>query len=465
MPASLTRRSLVTGIGTGGIGVGGLALLAPNALADTPFTSFAFAATGTPALRTMPDRLAEIKNVLDFGADPTGQTDSWRAIQAAINWTSGANRGTIFFPPGTYDVSQPLTFNYNGALSIRFLGAGAASTTITYWHGGGFTGNWIFDRSNVNGGSPNYQPGPIVFESLSVTAQGGASTVGCVRIGSTMGAAFRDCSFSGNVCVTTEDSAGSSSKNVFFDNCRFNNNGTNTPANAVILGGGGALYNCDFVGCDSGIVAYGSGFSINGCRLEDCNTAIGFGKDSGGTARTTSAFSIIGTEFEANLTNIDFLAPCSGFHISGGGIGHDGSAGYLQNATSVYGVNMRAGNAQAGFFEGCNFGGPLTTAAFAIGNASSRANVVFSGCSGSQLGSTGVGWILPTNSYTAFFDNCNTQPIWTFAQLPTGGNGFEGDEFNISDSNTATWGATATGGGSNHVLVRYNGSNWTVVGK
>lgn len=36
---------------------------------------------------------------------------------------------------------------------------------------------------------------------------------------------------------------------------------------------------------------------------------------------------------------------------------------------------------------------------------------------------------------------------------------------NFSDSNTATWGATVAGGGANHVLARYNGTNWTVVGK
>lgn len=41
----------------------------------------------------------------------------------------------------------------------------------------------------------------------------------------------------------------------------------------------------------------------------------------------------------------------------------------------------------------------------------------------------------------------------------------EGMEYNIIDSNTATWGATAAGGGSNHVKLRYNGTNWTVVGK
>lgn len=36
---------------------------------------------------------------------------------------------------------------------------------------------------------------------------------------------------------------------------------------------------------------------------------------------------------------------------------------------------------------------------------------------------------------------------------------------NVSDSNTATWGATVAAGGTNHILARYNGTNWTVVGK
>lgn len=35
----------------------------------------------------------------------------------------------------------------------------------------------------------------------------------------------------------------------------------------------------------------------------------------------------------------------------------------------------------------------------------------------------------------------------------------------ITDSSTATWGATITGGGSNHVLGYYNGTNWTVMAK
>lgn len=34
----------------------------------------------------------------------------------------------------------------------------------------------------------------------------------------------------------------------------------------------------------------------------------------------------------------------------------------------------------------------------------------------------------------------------------------------VTDSDTATWGATISGGGANVVLAWYNGTNWTVIG-
>ena len=51
----------------------------------------------------------------------------------------------------------------------------------------------------------------------------------------------------------------------------------------------------------------------------------------------------------------------------------------------------------------------------------------------------------------------------TFAGLPSPP--VEGMLASITDGSSATWGATVAGGGTNHVLVRYNGTNWTVVGK
>lgn len=49
-----------------------------------------------------------------------------------------------------------------------------------------------------------------------------------------------------------------------------------------------------------------------------------------------------------------------------------------------------------------------------------------------------------------------------FASLPTA---TEGMLVAVTDSNTSTWGATIAGGGANHVLAYYNGTNWTVAGK
>ena len=51
-------------------------------------------------------------NVVEYGADPTGVNDSTGAIQAAINAAAPKSygaAGTVFFPPGIYLVSSPLT--------------------------------------------------------------------------------------------------------------------------------------------------------------------------------------------------------------------------------------------------------------------------------------------------------------------------------------------------------------------
>lgn len=48
-----------------------------------------------------------------------------------------------------------------------------------------------------------------------------------------------------------------------------------------------------------------------------------------------------------------------------------------------------------------------------------------------------------------------------YASLPTAA---AGDIAYVTDSSTATWGATIAGGGANKVLAFYNGTNWTVAG-
>jgi hypothetical protein len=99
---------------------------------------------------------------------------------------------------------------------------------------------------------------------------------------------------------------------------------------------------------------------------------------------------------------------------------------------------------------------------------------------------TGDDWIMPTADASKtglWFENCTTANLpagyttglnslnRSYASLPgnSGSNTnypvYYGMEYSIVDCNTATWGATAAGGGSNQVSVRYNGANWTVTGK
>ena len=61
---------------------------------------------GTGAVaRNVQEKLREWVSVLDFGADPTGDTDSRASIQAALDYAL-ANDKEVFFPSGTYSIQS-----------------------------------------------------------------------------------------------------------------------------------------------------------------------------------------------------------------------------------------------------------------------------------------------------------------------------------------------------------------------
>ena len=302
-------------------------------MADIPFTSYQFPTTdaGTATHpRSMPVRLAEVKNVIDFGADPTGNagtaTATRTAIQNAIDATSGPNRGTIYFPMGVYKVDAPITFNYNGNLSICFRGELGASVE------GGFA-DYVFKRAL---GTPNNTPGGRVFEGLGITNSHPSG--GCLQLGSTIGGVIRDCGFSGFIGITTEDAPGVSSKNISIIDCQFGMGaGTETGAHYIIIGGGGSIQNCALVGTDTAVRAYGSGLHCSGNRQERNNTVWLLGKDSANNPVGLSGFSIVGSTFEGNWIGFDLAGPCNGFYIgSHHMMGHDFSnAGFKRLALTA----------------------------------------------------------------------------------------------------------------------------------
>ncbi len=66
------------------------------------------------------------------------------------------------------------------------------------------------------------------------------------------------------------------------------------------------------------------------------------------------------------------------------------------------------------------------------------------------------------NAITQFEEPLRTTPT-TYSTLPTCAAGTEGSQRAITDSTTATWGATIAGGGTTHVLAYCDGTHWTVM--
>jgi hypothetical protein len=145
MTADLIGRRLLLGGA-----IGGLAITPSRAQSDTTFTNFAFPATGAATPRTMPDRLADIKNVKDFGARGDGVTDDTAAIQTTFDAAFGppssphGNRNRfmnrpVFFPAGNYQISRPLYLK--GVTGGYIFGSGSQSTRLAYT--GLFNGNTV----------------------------------------------------------------------------------------------------------------------------------------------------------------------------------------------------------------------------------------------------------------------------------------------------------------------------------
>lgn len=70
-------------------------------------------------------------DVTRYGADPTGNADSWNAINAALTDAAGHRGGaTVYLPAGTFAVSKKLTVP-NSTGPIQILGAGIGQTILT----------------------------------------------------------------------------------------------------------------------------------------------------------------------------------------------------------------------------------------------------------------------------------------------------------------------------------------------
>jgi hypothetical protein len=84
-------------------------------------------ADGATTSRTLSAYFADVANVINFGADKSGATDSTSAIQAAID-SLASTGGLVYLPAGTYLVDVA-TLIYKPGVHVR--GAGKGATIIT----------------------------------------------------------------------------------------------------------------------------------------------------------------------------------------------------------------------------------------------------------------------------------------------------------------------------------------------
>jgi hypothetical protein len=296
MGTEVTKRALSAGLGLGAVAL----LTTPRAKADVPFSSFAFQAEGAPTSRTMPKRLAEIKNVKDFGAVGDNSTDDTAAIQAAVNYAGGpyssASRGTIFFPTGIYRISAPITFELaSGVRYIRFLGAPGAKLL------GGF-GDAMLKRS------PN-TPVATVCSVENLQLENNHPTSKGIMFHSCIGGKIVNCEISAWRGIETYNS-----QSISIHSCSLIRSGSHNHADSVgiVAGNGTAVISTDVMAYENGIRHQNAGLIVQGGRYEVNDVGIRIGINENNQVWQSQSFCIQGPSMEQNQTAIQVRAGAGG---------------------------------------------------------------------------------------------------------------------------------------------------------
>jgi len=152
-----------------------------------------------------------VYNVLAYGADPTGSTDSTAAIQLCIDT---AKDGTVIIPGGLYLVStlniirstsiigdgNTITPNYNATILKTITG----NTVFNISPTGGWSYGPIIKNLAVYGNNTPDQvcisingEGPVIIDRVTITEMGGYG-IKCCTTGHTSGITIKNCTINGN---------------------------------------------------------------------------------------------------------------------------------------------------------------------------------------------------------------------------------------------------------------------------
>jgi hypothetical protein len=98
-------------------------------------TKLAFIQNGTGAVtRTVESKLRDVVSVKDFGAVGDGVTDDTAAIQAAVTkliTITNSQPATLYFPSGSYKVTNSIDFSASGGNRMEIVGGGGSFEAVT----------------------------------------------------------------------------------------------------------------------------------------------------------------------------------------------------------------------------------------------------------------------------------------------------------------------------------------------
>ncbi len=446
------------------------------------FTTYAFTATGAITTRNEPDRLFDVVNVKDYGAVGNGTTDDAGAIQDAFDAAfgdAGSQHGdtnrfsnkVVVFPAGNYKILSTISVTAVYAGWIR--GSGNETTTITYagpviggWDGVQNSGTAWSTRTSlfyINGmyssrieGISFVMTGGNAFADNTVcvndTWDGGPGVPNHgVAVVNNSNVTYKDCSFSGatfglligDVTATSFpngfDSGFQSDAHLIFD-CRFDNCYRGLQAtnyNALQSG----IYGSKITNCEQYGIFMNSGSIPMICGVSFANN----GDANVGTADMELDVGVPVAIIGCRSTSINFATIGAGVCYIGG-CRHEAAGG-----TAGRFVRLGASDAAA-VVESC-----YSSHGYLQGHSASFGFYI------SDLVLDNPDW----THGAAFIREWYQAAPFTFATLPgTGDSAWWGTGliFNITDCNTATWAATAAGGGATKAAIRWNGANWTVMG-
>jgi hypothetical protein len=209
---------------------------------------------------------------------------------------------------------------------------------------------------------------------------------------------------------------------------------------------------------------------ITGCYFEKCITGFLTGVGPTGVSDCVGALVMAGCWFKNNSTAI--WAKRSTAYCTFAGIRIEGTNGQAPSGLNPqYGIllDTQTGGGSpllASLLGGITVVGQYDGAGIYISWQGPQSFPQISTFAGLQSVSWGFAAASPPNVFFPQLIACNQSIVYTVANLPTSPK--VGDCYNVSDgTNGLSWGATVTNTGTHttHYKVRYNGSNFTVMGQ